>query len=113
MKLLLSNDTIKMHEQEAKMQGVPLDDIIKRETLISPNQTAVDYRNQKIEGNKASLEIRNSYGSFDTVLFIKEDGVWKIDQKSLLDMQEKEIEEENNRKFDEANQGRQPGHRLS
>src|SRR6185369_4754649 len=34
MKVLLSNDTIKMHEQEAKAQGVSLNEIIKRETLI-------------------------------------------------------------------------------
>ena len=34
MKLLLSDATIKMHEQEAKAQGVTVDDIVKRETLL-------------------------------------------------------------------------------
>ena len=32
MKLLLSDATMKMHEKEAKAQGVTLDDIVKRET---------------------------------------------------------------------------------
>ena len=63
MKVLLSNDTIKMHEQEAKAQGVSLNEIIKRETLISPDQTTVEYRNEKIEGDKATLEVKDPYGS--------------------------------------------------
>ena len=33
MKLLLSNATIKMHEEQAKAQGLTVDDIVKRETL--------------------------------------------------------------------------------
>src|SRR5262245_10525889 len=81
MKLLLSNDTMKMHEQEAKAQGVTVDDIIKRETLVSPDQTTVEYKNEKISGDKATLEVKNSYGMWETVPFVKEDGVWKIDKK--------------------------------
>jgi hypothetical protein len=41
MKLLLSKDTLKMHEQEAKAAGVTLDDIVKRETLIGEGQSTV------------------------------------------------------------------------
>src|SRR5215470_1397954 len=59
MKLLLSSDTIKMHEQEARSQGVKLDDIVKRETLVADDQKKVEYRNQKIEGDKATLEYKN------------------------------------------------------
>ena len=53
MKLLLSCDTIKMHELEAKAQGVPLDDIIKRETLFTEDQKTVKYRNEKIDGEQS------------------------------------------------------------
>jgi len=100
MKVLLSNDTIKMHEQEAKAQGVSLNEIIKRETLISPDQTTVEYRNEKIEGDKASLEVKDPYGSWETVPFVKEDGVWKIDKKSYADELQNEIDE-SDRKLDE------------
>src|SRR5690349_1688737 len=55
MKLLLSKDTIKMHEQEAKAEGVNLDDIVKRETLLGDGQTTVEYRNEKINGDKAAI----------------------------------------------------------
>ena len=100
MKVLLSNDTIKMHEQEAKAQGVSLNEIIKRETLISPDQTTVEYRNEKIEGSKATLEVKDAYGSWETVPFVKEDGVWKIDKKSYADELQNEIDE-SDRKLDE------------
>ena len=56
MKLLLSSGTIKMHEQEAKAQGVTVDDIVKRETLFTENQTTLKYRNEKINGDNATLE---------------------------------------------------------
>ena len=100
MKVLLSNDTIKMHEQEAKARGVSLNEIIKRETLISPDQTTVEYRNEKIEGDKATLEVKDPYGSWETVPFVKEDGVWKIDKKSYADELQNEIDE-SDRKLDE------------
>src|SRR6185436_3241428 len=54
MKLLLSKDTIKMHEQEAKAEGVNLDDVVKRDTLLGEGQTTVEYRNEKIDGDKAT-----------------------------------------------------------
>lgn len=108
MKLLLSNETMRIHEQEAKSLGVPLDEIVKRESLISPDQTAVDYRNQKIEGDKASLEIKNLYGGFDTVFFVKEDGVWKIDKKSSVDQIQNDIDQGDKKMDDLINQGRQP-----
>ena len=100
MKLLLSSGTIKMHEQEAKAQGVTVDDIVKRETLFTENQTTLKYRNEKINVDNATLEIMTQSGGWETVPFVKEDGVWKIDKKGYADQMMKEIEEQN-RKLDE------------
>lgn len=109
MKLLLSNATIKMHEQEAKAQGVTVDEIVKRETLFSENQTKVRFRNEKIDGDKATLEVENSYGSWETVPFVREDGVWKIDKQAYADQMMKDIERNSDQKFDELiNGNRQP-----
>ena len=108
MKLLLSNDTIKMHEQEAKAEGVTLDDIVKRETLLGEGQTTVEYRNEKIEGDKATIEYKNQYGTWETIPFVRENGEWKIDKKSYLDQMMKDVEQ-NGEQFDEKiNRGRQP-----
>ena len=106
MKLLLSSGTIKMHEKEAKAQGLTVDDIVKRETLFSENQKSVEYRNEKIDGDKATLQVKNSYGSWETVPFVREDGVWKIDKQGYADQMLKEIED-NDKKLDDVIRGNQ------
>lgn len=100
MKILLSDATIKMHEKEAKAQGVTVDDIVKRETLFSENQKSVEFRNENISGDKATLQVKNAYGSWETVPFVREDGVWKIDKAGYAEQLMKDVEE-NNKKIDQ------------
>ncbi len=100
MKLLLSDATIKMHEKEAKAQGITVDDIVKRETIFTENQKTVEFRNEKIEGDKATLEIKNIFGKWDKLPFVFEDGAWKIDKVTYANQIQAEIEEQN-RKMDE------------
>ena len=85
MKLLLTNESIKMLEQEAKSQGSNLDDVVKRETLFSESQRTVEFRNQKIDGELATIEVKNAFGQWDTVPFRFEGGQWKIDKKGYGD----------------------------
>ena len=96
MKLLLSEESLKMHEQEAKAQNTTVDEIVKRETLFSENQTQADYRNQKIEDDKATIEMRDSAGIWNTVHFVREDGVWKIDKKGFVNQIEQLNQQKNN-----------------
>ena len=104
MKLLLSDATLKMHEREAKAQGTTVDDILKRETMIGEAQKAVEYRDEKIEGDKATLQIKNVFGSWETLPFVREDGVWKIDKQGYANQMIQEIEE-NNKKLDDVING--------
>ena len=106
MKLLLSNATIKMHEKEAKAQGVTVDDIVKHETLFGENQKSVEYRNEKIDGEKAALQVKNSYGTWETVPFVREDGSWKIDKAGYAEQMRKDVED-NDKKLDDLIRGSQ------
>jgi len=108
MKLLLSSDSMKMHEQEAKAEGVTVDDIVKRDSLLGDDQTTVEYRNQKIDGDKASIEYKNQYGSWETVPFVRENNEWKLDKKSFADQIMQDMDQDSHRLDDEINQGRQP-----
>jgi len=108
MKLLLSNASIKMSEQEAKSQNVPLDEIVKRETLFSEDQKTVEFRNEKIDGEKATIEMKNSFDSWSTVPFVREDGVWKIDKQGIANQMMQDFEQSDKRLDDIINQGRQP-----
>lgn len=108
MKLLLSAESIKMHEQQAKTQNVTVDEIVKRETLFSSEQTSVKFRNEKIEGDKATLEVENSSGLWETVPFVKEGGVWKIDKAGVADRFADDVEKRNEQADELMNEGRVP-----
>lgn len=108
MKVLLSDETIKMHQQAAKDQSVTLDEIVQREPLFTPGQKTFEFRNETVEGDKATIEMKNSFGAWDKISFVKEDGIWKIDKKAFVNpiLQQNEID---NQRLDEIiNQGRQP-----
>lgn len=91
MKLLLSDATIKMHEGEAKAMNSTLDEILGRDSLFNASQKSVEYRDEKIEGDKATLQVKNSFGSWETVPFVREGGVWKIDKQGQANQMMNEI----------------------
>jgi hypothetical protein len=107
MKLLLSSATIKMHEQEAKSQNTTVDEIIKRETLLAEGQKGVDYKDEKIEGDKATLQFKNSFGTWETMPFVREEGVWKIDKQGYAQQMMQDVED-NDRKLDQIINGGNP-----
>ena len=108
MKILLSDATIKMHEKEAKAQNTTVDEIIKRETLLPDTQTEVLYKDEKIEGDKATLQVKNSYGSWETMPFVRENGEWKIDKQGYADRLMQDVDD-SDKKIDEMiNSGRPP-----
>lgn len=108
MKLLLSKQTIQMHELEAQAQGISVDEIVKRETLFAPHQTSVKLKNEKIEGDSATLEVENSAGKWEIVPFVKEDGEWKIDKKGFAQRMMDKHDKDNQVLDDLHNQGLPP-----
>lgn len=108
MKLLLSNASIKMAEQEAKAQNVTLDDIVKKETLFTELQTKVEFRNEKIEGEQATIEMKDSYSTWNTVRFVREEGIWKIDKQGIANQMLQDFEQSDKQLDAIINQGRQP-----
>ena len=108
MKALLSEASIKMHEQESRAQNLSVDEIIKRETLFGENQTSVEYRNEKVENDRATLEVKNAYSMWEKVPFVRENGVWKIDKQGFAEQMMQEVEQNNQKLNEIINQGRQP-----
>ena len=104
MKVLLSAGTMKMHEQQAKAQGVTVDEIMKRESLLGESQKTVEYKDEKIEGDKATLQYKNG-SRWETMPFVKEDGVWKIDKQGYAQQIDKDFDERNKAVDDLINGG--------
>ncbi|MCA1590606.1 MAG: hypothetical protein LC734_09530 [Acidobacteria bacterium] len=108
MKLLLSSETMKMHEQEAKSQNVLIDEIVGRETLFSGDQRKIEFRNESIDGERATLEVKNSFGTWETVPFVFEDDQWKIDKKQFAERLLQDIEQQNQQLRQQIDEGRSP-----
>jgi len=108
MKLLLSDASLKMAEQQARAQNDTVDDVVKNETLLAESQTELYFRSEKIEGERATIEVKNSVDSWDTVAFVLEEGVWKIDKQTMA-LQKLEQEKLDNEELDRRiNEGRIP-----
>jgi len=108
MKLLLSDSSIKMAKQEATAQNVNLDEIIKKETLFNETQKSVEFRNEKINGERATIEMKDSSNLWNTVQFVREEGVWKIDKQGIANQMMQDFEQSDKQLNDIINQGRQP-----
>ncbi len=81
MKQQLSKTSLAMMEASAKEQGVTLDKMIEGqlENPAAKTDKMPEIRNEKINGNEATLELHNDEAQrWDTMYFVKEDGAWKI-----------------------------------
>ena len=108
MKYLLSDASLRMAQQEAASQNAPFDEVIKRETLFNEGQTSLKFKNEKIEGDKATIEVENSFNSWDTVYFVKESGIWKIDKQGAANQMMQQIDQQNQKLDEIINQSNQP-----
>lgn len=79
MKSLLSKGSLEFIEQSAKAQNTTVDAILQKESSVKIQNAPVT-RNEKIEGDTATVEVRNeTNGDYDlTMPFVKEDGIWKL-----------------------------------
>ena len=108
MRALLSEGSIKMAQDEAKAQNLTVDEVILRENLFSPDQKTLKFKNEKIEGDNATIEIENSFGGFDKIPFVKENGIWKIAKDKFADEFQKQVEEEQKKVFEEPTSESKP-----
>ena len=73
----LSKGTIEFLETGAKAQNKTFEDAIK---AIDAPPTLPETRNEKIVGDKATLEAKDDKkNDWETMRFVKEDGQWKVD----------------------------------
>lgn len=79
-KKTVSKNTLMILERRAKDMDRTLDAYIKadmdRPTRKLPDK--LETRDEKIAGDKATLEVKNNEGGWNTVPFVKEDGQWKV-----------------------------------
>jgi hypothetical protein len=77
LKKVLANEFLAYIAKMAKMDKKSLDDELK-EICEEPQASTAQARNEKIDGNRASIEYLDEDGEWRPMDFIREDGAWKL-----------------------------------
>lgn len=77
MKKILSKDVIEFLSMMAEGEKKTLDEVIAQ-MFERPQAKTPETRNEKIIGNRASIEYLDETGNWDTMDFIKEGNDWKL-----------------------------------
>ena len=77
IKKTLSRGSLELAEKSAKTQNTTVDELLKRDDMPMLDEIP-EIRNEKIEGDAASVEVKDFTSGYDTIPFVKEDGAWKI-----------------------------------
>lgn len=79
IKNTLSKRTLQIMEQAAKAENKSLDAWLKERSEADPPKGSFEARNEKINGDMGTVEIKDENGKWVTYHFVKEDGLWKWD----------------------------------
>jgi hypothetical protein len=77
-KKLITKKDLQEIEDEAKGANKTSDEMLKEvmDTFKLPG--SAESKDEKIDGEKATLQVKNDKDQWDTVNFVKEDGQWKM-----------------------------------
>ncbi|HEX8891338.1 MAG TPA: hypothetical protein VF779_19475 [Pyrinomonadaceae bacterium] len=78
IKKTLSKNLLGKLEEDAKNSNKPLDEYL---TNVNLPDTLPETRNEKIDGDHATLEIKIRDDTWRPENFVKEDGEWKLDSR--------------------------------
>src|SRR5258708_23506144 len=86
MKKTLSKGTLDMFDKLAKEQNKTTDDMLKDVDKDDKSEKIPETRNEKINGDTATLEVKNEKtNKWDPLPFVKENGEWKIALHKFLE----------------------------
>jgi hypothetical protein len=93
IKKRLSRGTLKLYEETAQKQKTTVDELLKQEGG-APMQILPEMREEKIEGETATVEVKNALtGEYEKLPFVKEDGVWKVAIDKYLETMQQKLKE--------------------
>lgn len=79
IKQLLSKSSMEIMDAAAKEKKITVDELLEKTLFVNVTLPAkLEQRNEKITGDKGSVEMLSDENKWDTTNFVKEDGVWKV-----------------------------------
>jgi hypothetical protein len=80
LKKVMPKKTLEQMETVAKAQNKSLDDMMKQ--MLSTSEAklpkSAESKDEKIDGDKATLQVKNEKDEWETVNFVKEEDGWKL-----------------------------------
>lgn len=77
IKNTMSKGSLEMMEKFAKMQNKSLDEALKEPSGSNP-PASFESKDEVINGDTATLQVKDEKGNWESIPFVKEDGKWKI-----------------------------------
>ena len=77
IKKTLSKGSLDLAEEAAKKQNITVDELFKKDDT-KMSEELPELRNEKIEGDTATVEVKDNVGGYDTLPFVRENGGWKL-----------------------------------
>jgi len=79
VKQLVSKDTLEILEAAAKEKKMTLDELLDKQFFVNVTLPAkLEQRNEKITGDKATVEMFTDQNEWTPSNFVKEGGAWKV-----------------------------------
>jgi Domain of unknown function (DUF4878) len=104
IKSYISQGTLDLLNKRAEKEKRSVDELLKQGEALPPGEVP-EMRNEKIEGDKATVELQNTFtGEYEVIPLVKEDGVWKVALDVLAKEYEKEMSEEMNEPPDNSSE---------
>lgn len=93
IKQTLSKAALQFVENAARERGSTAAEILTGGAVQNTARKIPEIKNEKIEGNKATIEVKNEMGFYDTIPFVMENGEWKIALDELNKQAQKKLED--------------------
>lgn len=90
VKTTLSKTTLETAEKSAREHNTTVDALLKKDD-VQVSEVLPEIRNEKIEGETATVEIKDSGNGYETLPFVKEDGKWKIAFDKYQELMQKKL----------------------
>ena len=93
IKQTVSSGSMKYLEEAAKQQNTTFAELLIGGKVEEIDREIPEIKNEKISGNKATIEVKNEAGLYDTIPMIKENGEWKFALDELGRQAQKNFDE--------------------
>ncbi len=90
---LFNRRSLELFAEDARAQGKLMDVIMLNQRAVTVAKAAPAVRNEKINGDSATLEVKMAGGNWEKMYFTKENGQWKVAMDKYMEEMIRQVED--------------------